>query len=160
MLREAADIGGALSGRPGAWHVAETTAVFYFGLGVRWSGWPGLARHLKPPTVGSALIAAQSTAVRASGRSPGPAGPRGPCPQASPAAACRVCSPTRAPQPLVFFLWRHRKCHLLLRKITAFGWIELEPRRIANSYKCPWRSWVIVVQPFICPLSLRPSGAS
>ena len=29
----------------------------------------------------------------------------------------------RTPQPVVFFLWTHRKCHLLLRKITAFGWI-------------------------------------
>lgn len=63
MLREAADIGGALSGRPRAWHAAETTAVFYFGLGVRWAGWPCLARHLKPPTVSSALIAAQGPAV-------------------------------------------------------------------------------------------------
>lgn len=29
----------------------------------------------------------------------------------------------RTPQPVVFFLWTHRKCHLLLRKIIAFGWI-------------------------------------
>lgn len=45
MLREKADIGGALSGHPGAWHTAEATAVFYFGLGVWWSGrlcWPDI----------------------------------------------------------------------------------------------------------------------
>lgn len=45
MLREEADIGSVLSSCPGAWHVAEATAVFYFGLGVWWSGrlcWPDI----------------------------------------------------------------------------------------------------------------------
>lgn len=46
-----------------------------------------------------------------------------PRPQARP-AGCRASNHSRVPQPLAFFLWRHRKCHLLLlRKITAFGWI-------------------------------------
>lgn len=38
MLREAADIGDALSSHPGAWPRAEASAVFYFGVGMRWSG--------------------------------------------------------------------------------------------------------------------------
>lgn len=75
------------------------------------------SKSSRPPTKGSALIAAQKT--------PAPrewplSQPCSPCPQVHP-VSYRASNYSRAPQPLVFFLWRHRKCHLLLQKITAFG---------------------------------------
>lgn len=112
MLREKADIGGALSGRPGAWHTAKATAAFYFGLGVRWSGWPCWLD-----------IYAAHRGFRSNCHSEGSCSegvatlpalpPLSPCPEAHP-AICRASNYSRAPQPLAFFLWRHRKCHLLL----------------------------------------------
>lgn len=81
-----------------------------------------LARHLKPPTMGSVLIAAQGTPTLSKWPLSQSCWPLSPLSSVSP---CRLQSQQLhgAPQPLAFFLWRHRKCHLLLRKITAFGWI-------------------------------------
>lgn len=116
-----------------------------------------LARHLKPPTVASAVSAAQDTPVLSKWPPSQCCWPPSPPVLRLVLPACRASNDTSAPQPLVFFLWRHRKCHLLLRKITAFGWISLEPRHIANNYKCPWRNWVILVRPFVCPRTSRAS---
>lgn len=51
-------------------------------------------------------------------------------------AICKAGNYTPAPQPLEFFLWTHRKHHLLLqkKKITAFGQVYLGPEHIANDF--------------------------
>lgn len=65
-------------------------------------------------------------------------------------AICRAGNYTPAPQPLEFFLWTHRKHHLLLqKKITAFGRVTEGPSTLQMTLKCPWRSWVILGHIFL-----------
>lgn len=75
----------------------------------------------KPPTVGSALIAAQRTPARRGWRSPSPAAP-------APVLRLLLLAAEPAITPEPHNRWRSfygdtGSYHLLLRKIIAFGWI-------------------------------------
>lgn len=106
-----------LSCHPGACHSrARGSFLFWIECAVVRLAAP--VRHLKPPTVGSVLIAAQGTPALGKWPCFQPPALSNACPQGAQVgpAICRAGNYTPAPQPLEIFLWTHRKHHLLLQK--------------------------------------------